>query len=241
MANLEFIIILLLLTWLTLHHPLFSFSEARQAKTSVAFERHQDVEHILGIYARRFSSIIQQTNYLLGRIESKQDFIELELDLYRNRLIRMNLDLAILATATGVTTALTGTFGMNMINGLEESATAFGMVSGGSAAMALGVGYYFRRMVSGRVIQKRAEQRIDEIKTMSDALSDMTALDYTVKKMIRGTTMSREEFKNQLIIARQSKQCTDKEIDLLFDVLNTQRDDVLGKEDFVDKEEVKSN
>ncbi len=217
----------------------FTLQEARQTNTTVAFERHQHVEHILGIYARRFGSIIQQTKYLLGRIESKQDFIELELDLYRNRLIRMNLDLAILATATGVTTALTGTFGMNMINGLEESATAFGIVSGCSAMTALGVGYYFRRMVSGKVIQKRAEQRIDEIRTMSDALSDMTALDYTVKKMIRGTTMSREEFKEQLTIARQSKQCSKKEIDLLFDVLNTQRDDVLGKDDFLDKEETK--
>ena len=56
---------------------------------------------------------------VLLRIESKQDFIELELVLSRNRLIRMNVDLAILATATGVTTALTGTFGMNMVNGFE--------------------------------------------------------------------------------------------------------------------------
>ena len=186
----------------------------------------------MGIYARRFSSIIQQTNYLLGRIESKQDFIELELDLYRNRLIRMNLDLAILATATGVATAIAGAFGMNMINGFEESSTAFAIVSAGSAATALGVGHYFRRMVSGQVIQKRAEQRINEIRTMSNALSDMSALDYTVKKMMRGTRFSREEFKDQLMVARQSKNVTDKEIDLLFNVLNTHRDDVLGKEDF---------
>ena len=221
----------------TCHLPTLYFSlkisEARKASTSVAFERHQHVEHILGIYARRFSSIIQQTNYLLGRIESKQDFIELELDLYRNRMIRMNLDLAILATATGVTTALTGTFGMNMINGLEESSTAFALVSGSSAFMALSIGYYFRRMVSSKFIQKRAEQRIDEIQTMSNALSDMTALDYTVKKMIRGTSMSRDEFKEHLSAARQSKECTDKEVELLFNVLNRHEDDVLSRDDFL--------
>lgn len=193
----------------------------------------------MGVYARRFSSIIQETNYLLGRIKSKQDFIELELDLYRNRLIRMNLDLAILATATGVTTALTGTFGMNMVNGFEESATAFAIVSGASAFTALSVGYYFRRMISGRVIQQRAEQRIDEIQTMSNAFSDMTALDYTVKKMMRGETMGKEEFKQQLTLARQSKEVTDKEIDLLFNVLNTQEDDVLCKEDFMDPRDTK--
>ena len=175
----------------------------------------------------------------MGRIESKQDFIELELDLYRNRMIRMNLDLAILATATGVTTALTGTFGMNMINGLEESSTAFTLVSGTSAFMALSIGYYFRRMVSSNVIQERAEQRIDEITTMSNALSDMTALDYTVKKMIRGTSMSREEFKEHLAEARQSKECTEKEVELLFNVLNTHKDDVLCRDDFLDRRDGK--
>ena len=205
----------------------------------VDFERHQDVEYILGIYARRFSSIIQEVKYLLGRIESKQDFIELELDLYRNRLIRMNLDLAILATATGVTTAVTGTFGMNMINGFEESSTAFFVVSTASAATALCVTGYFRRMISGHQIQKRAEQRINEIQTMSNALSDMTALDHTVKQMIRGKRMNKDQFKEQLISARQSKKCTDKEVDLLFNVLNTDNDDVLGKDDFKVPKETK--
>lgn len=208
----------------------------------VDFERHQHVEHILGIYARRVSSIIQETKYLVGRIESKQDFIELELDLYRNRLIRMNIDLAILATATGVTTALTGTFGMNMINGLEDSPTAFAITSGVAAITALSIAYYFRRMVSGNVIQQRADHRIGEIQTMANALSDMTALDYTVKKMMRGEIMSKEEFKQKLITARQSKKCTDKEIDLLFNVLNTNKNDVLCKDDFLnerDKEGMK--
>jgi magnesium transporter len=179
---------------------------------------------------------MQETKYLLGRIKNKQDFVELEIDLYRNRMIRMNIDLTILATATGVTTALSGTFGMNMVNGFEESHTAFLVVSAASALTALSVAYYFRRMVSGRVIQQRAEQRINEIRTMSNALSDMTALDYTVKKMMRGTSMGREEFKQQLLMARQcKKRCSDKEIDLLFNVLNTDEDNVLSKDDFPDK------
>jgi len=207
--------------------------EARKRNSSVDFERHQHVEHILGIYARRVSSIIQETKYLLERIESEQDFIELEMNLYRNRLIRLNIDLAIFATAISVTTAISGAFGMNLIHGLEESSTAFATAISTSTAIALSVAYYFRRMVSGHVIQQRAEQRICEIQTMSNALSDMTALDYTVKKMMRGEIMGREEFKQQLDTARQSKICTDKEIDLLFNVLNQNEDEVLGKEDFM--------
>ena len=165
-----------------------NFVEARKTNSSVDFERHQHVEHILGIYARRCNSVIQETKYLLGRIESKQDFIELELDLYRNRMIRLNIDLALLATATSITTAFSGAFGMNLIHGLEESSSAFAIVSTTSVVVALSVSYYFRRMVSGHMIQRRAEQRIGEIQTMSNALSDMTVLDYAVKQMMRGNT-----------------------------------------------------
>ena len=215
-----------------------NFVEARKTNSSVDFERHQHVEHILGIYTRRFSSIIQETKYLLGRIESKQEFIELELDLYRNRMIRMNIDLAILATTISITTAISGAFGMNLIHGLEESSTAFAILNSTSTAIALSVAYYFRRMLSGHVIQQRAEHRICEIQTMSNALSDMTALDYTVKKMMRGEIFGREEFKQQLGTARQSNKCTDKEIDLLFKILNRNEDEVLGKEDFLGQKDL---
>jgi len=226
-------IVLKLLFTYSLH---FTKKEARKTNVEVDFDRHQHVEHILGIYARRFNSIVQETNHLLGRIESQQDFIELELDLYRNRMIKMNVDLAILATATGVTTALTGTFGMNMINGLENSASAFMVVSASSACIALGVARYFSKRISGATIQERAEQRMDEIQTMANALSDMTALDYTVKKMLKddNVSMGKQEFQQQLQRARRSKQCTNKEAELLFNVLNTHKDDVLGKDDFRD-------
>lgn len=174
----------------------------------------------------------------MGRIESQQQYVELELDLYRNRLIRMNLDLAILATATGITTAFSGFFGMNMVNGYEESHTAFLVVSAASAVTAVTVATFFRRMVSRNVIQQRAEQRMGEIRTMSNALSDMSALDYTVKKMIRGERMDKDEFKEQLTTARHSKKCTDNEIELLFNVLNTQKNDVLDRDDFMNGDEV---
>ena len=148
-------------------------------------------------------------------------------------MIRMNIDLALLATATSITTAFSGAFGMNMINGLEESSSAFVIISTTSVVVSLSVAYYFRRKISGHMIQKRAEQRIDEIQTMTNALSDMTALDYAVKKMMRGKSMSREEFKQELNTARQLKKCSDREIDVLFNVLNQNQDEVLGKDDFL--------
>jgi hypothetical protein len=64
-------------------------------------ENHQRVELLLGVYAQQFRSVQQEANFLLSRIRSKQEFIELELDLYRNRLIRMDVDLAIMGVSVG--------------------------------------------------------------------------------------------------------------------------------------------
>lgn len=62
---------------------------------------HQRVELLLGVYAQQFRSVQQEANFLLSRIKSKQEFIELELDLYRNRLIRLDVDLAIMGISVG--------------------------------------------------------------------------------------------------------------------------------------------
>lgn len=206
--------------------------EARRTNVPVDFERHQQVEILLGIYARQFSSILQEVNFLLGRLQAKQEYIALELALYRNRLIRMNVTLGIIAAATGITTAVSGTFGMNLISGLEDSSYAFALVSGGSALIALFMARTLQNLVSGKVIQQRALARMEEIQTLSSALSDMTALDYTVKKMMIGKPMNREEFKKQLADARHSQFVSDEETDLLFNVLNSNKDGFLDYEDF---------
>ncbi len=79
----------------------FALTEARRTNTLVNFERHQHVELLLGLYAQQFRAAQQEAHFLLSRIKSKQEFIELELDLYRNRLIRMNVDLAIIGVSVG--------------------------------------------------------------------------------------------------------------------------------------------
>jgi hypothetical protein len=87
--------------------------------------------------------------------------------------------------------------------------------------------------MSGNSMQQRAEQRLSEIETLTLALSDMCALDYTVKKMMhRQKGMNKEEFKTKLIRARQSRQATDEEVDFLFSVLDTHKDNQLSAEDF---------
>jgi hypothetical protein len=129
---------------------------------------------------------------------------------------------------------------MNLVNGFEASPTAFAFVTGFSAMSAFGVALYFARRVSGRAIQQRAQERIEKIRTMTHALSDMTALDHTVKKiMMSGQRMSRQDFKKELSLARHSQHISDAEVDLLFKVLNSHDDGFLDHIDFADEKEEK--
>lgn len=208
-------------------------ADARSQGVEVAFERHEYVELMLSVYSRQIQNLQQEVQYLLKRLQSKQEFIALALAGYRNRLVRMNVNLGIVAVSTGITTATTGLFGMNLINGLEESPIAFMMVTGFSTTMAVLVAAVYFSFIRGRLMQERAEQRLAEIETFVNALSDMGALDYTVKKMIQGDgRMDRAEFKERLTEARASHHVSDKEVDFLFEVLDSQKDNELTPDDF---------
>jgi len=151
---------------------------------------------------------------------------------YRNRLVRMNVHLGILGVSTGLTTALTGLFGMNLISGLEESPVAFAVVAGGSATLAVIVAGVYFSFIRGRLMQEQAEQSLAEIETFVDALSDMSALDYTVKKMMQGQgRMNKATFKERLLEARMSHHATDEEVDFLFEVLDAHKDNQLTPHD----------
>ena len=87
--------------------------------------------------------------------------------------------------------------------------------------------------LSGRTMQSRAEQRLQEIETLTRSLGDMAALDYAVKSTLdQGNTISKEEFRLKLILSRQSGEVTDDEVDLLFHVLDTVKDGMITKDDF---------
>lgn len=208
-------------------------AEARRNDLQVDFARHEHVELMLSVYSRQIHNLLQEIQYLLGRLQSKQEFIALALAGYRNRLVRMNVNLGIVGVSTGVTTATTGLFGMNLISGFEQSQAAFAMVAGGSAAVAVVVARAYFSFIRGQSMQEHAEQRLAEIETFVSALSDMCALDYTLKRLMNGNgRMNKETFKKLLIDARVSNQASDDEIDLLFRVLDTNKDNELTWKDF---------
>ena len=145
----------------------------------------------------------------------------------------MNVNVGIVGVSTGMMTTIAGLFGMNLVSGLEEAPMAFAAVTAGSTLTAVLVAGLYFNFLSGKRMQERAQQRLAEIETLTSALSDMGALDYTAKKMMEGRLrMNQEQFKRNLVKARNSHEATDAEVELLFKALDTHKDNELSHEDF---------
>jgi magnesium transporter len=207
-------------------------AEAEKTGGQVDFSRHEYVELLLGVYARQLSNIVMEISYLLQRLQSKQEFVALALSGYRNRMIRMNVHLGIATLSLGLGTTIAGLFGMNLINGLETSPMAFTYVVLGSGTASVLIAAGSLNYLSGHNMQMRAAQRMDEIETLSGALSDMCALDYVYKNTVEsGLSIDKAQFRRILTKARQSKKVSEKEVDLLFGVLDRVKDGELNNED----------
>ena len=206
---------------------------ADQLGGQVDFSRHEHVELLLGVYARQISNINMEINYLLQRLQSKQEFVALALSGYRNRMVRMNVHLGIAGLSMGFSTAVAGFFGMNLISGLETSSTAFATVFLCSGLGSVVLSLLSLNHLSGKTTRHRAKQRLEEMETLESALSDMCALDHTLKSSVeRGEAVSKEQFRVMLRNSRQSKEASTQEVDLLFDVFDKIKDGNLTSSDF---------
>lgn len=205
---------------------------AEQAGTQVEFSRHEHVEFLLGVYARQLAMTLIEIQFLLGRLQSKQEFVALALDAYRNRMVRINLHISIAGVCLAVGTTMAGFFGMNLVSGLEHSPVAFYYVISSTLICSLVVAMTSLNYVSGVKMKLRAIQRLDEIETLSGALSDMSAVDYTLKHTKkRGERLGKDEFRTLLRRARRSRRVTEKEADLLFEMYDTIKDGFIDADD----------
>lgn len=199
----------------------------------VEFARHEDVDLLLGVYARQLGNILMEIQYMLGRLQSKQEFVALALAGYRNRMVRMNVHLGIATLSLGLGTTVAGFFGMNLVSGFEESQTAFANVVLGSGLAGLLIASGSMNYLSGRTMQKRASERLDEIETLTGALSDMCAIDYTVKSTVeQGQILDKDTFRRILKKSRQDGHISNAEVDLLFDVFDRVKDGYIHLEEF---------
>tara|TARA_B110000305_G_C19299693_1_gene568513 strand:+ start:334 stop:1062 length:729 start_codon:yes stop_codon:yes gene_type:complete len=95
---------------------------------------HESTELLLEDYNRQLNGILHDITFLQKRVQTKQELAAIGLDAYRNRMIRMNVQLAVGSVCLSTMTVVAGFFGMNLVSGLENSESMFFLTVGGSAA-----------------------------------------------------------------------------------------------------------
>merc|ERR1712012_1349277 len=89
---------------------------------------HEDVELLLGSYSADLDEIETEIKIFIDMIEDTDQFISAHLDSVRNEIIKLSLFIEIGGLIMGVGAVVSGIFGMNLKNTLEEHPYAFILV-----------------------------------------------------------------------------------------------------------------
>ncbi|KAL7551973.1 hypothetical protein ACHAWF_015187 [Thalassiosira exigua] len=205
---------------------------AKSENQTLELDMHEDVELVLEEYARQLNSILLEIDYMLQRVQSKQDMVALSLDAYRNRMIRMNLYLTVGGISMAFGPAVAGFFGMNVVNGWEEAEGAFEAVVLGSCLFGGGFVGGCYSYLNGSGMKARTLNNLNEIEIMNRALGDMSALDHSFELMLNEKEpLTKEKFREKNF-ASQPEGIRDAEVDFLFELLDYSNNAVIDKEDF---------
>jgi len=195
--------------------------------------RHEGVELLLEEYARTLKNVRDEVDFLLRRVQSKQEMVAISMDAYRNKMIRMSLAVAITSLGFATSTTVAGLYGMNLVNGIEQSPTAFVNVIMVTSAAGIIVIAGCMAYISGYNMTRQTLEKMSEIKTVNRALMNMSALDYTIKKLAENNlAMDKEGFRTHLVSCHRSANIKDDEVDFLFDIFDNTKDGLLYHDDF---------
>ena len=198
---------------------------------------HHDVELVVESYFRRFEDFYAEAFALRKNIEATQDTLELALDEFRNRLIRINVHAAMATVGLAVSTSIAGFFGMNLVSGVEEAPMLFwyvmmGATGGGAAIYAASV----QRAFHGSRAENKSAMGpdIDQIHTLMLSYYDMhdILLSHLESNGGENASITEEEF-GVLLEAATGKAVDRTETRRIFEVFDRDNDHKLDYRDCV--------
>merc|ERR1719277_411521 len=86
---------------------------------------HEDVELLLGSYSADLDEILTEIKIFIDMIEDTDQFISAHLDSVRNEIIKLSLFIEVGGLIMGFGAVVSGIFGMNLKNHVEEAPWAF--------------------------------------------------------------------------------------------------------------------
>jgi len=138
------------------------------------------VETLLDVYDARLTSLVDQIEQLVSEIANTQDAMELTLSNERNRIARLELLTSIAGLAAGISAAVSGFFGMNLVSGLETASGVFLTVTGLTILLAGSLMLTLWRQF--RSISRRQRDRLMDV----DALKNVLAILERIALALRG-------------------------------------------------------
>jgi Mg2+ and Co2+ transporter CorA len=107
------------------------------------------IEFLFENYLRESEWILSEIDDLLDEITNTEENVKMQLDLLRNRILRLELSLSVTSVVITSGALITGLFGMNLINHLEHHPYMFptitGVISLSMLSMYLSYRHYMKR------------------------------------------------------------------------------------------------
>jgi Mg2+ and Co2+ transporter CorA len=109
---------------------------------------HVEVELLFEDYLLQMDEVLLSLRSVQNSVRNTEEVVEIELDLLRNRIMRYEMLLELSGLVVGVGAAVTGAFGMNLVNHVEEHPNMFWSVSAGLIVFMAAIGYGVLRKLS---------------------------------------------------------------------------------------------
>eukprot|EP00979_Chaetoceros_neogracilis_P006314 scaffold1275_cov247-Chaetoceros_neogracile.AAC.6 len=109
---------------------------------------HVEVELLFEDYLLQMDEVLVALRSVQSYVRNTEEVVEIELDLLRNRIMRYEMLLELSGLVVGVAAAVTGAFGMNLVNRLEDHPTMFYNVSAALIVTMAAMGYTILRKLS---------------------------------------------------------------------------------------------
>ncbi|KAL9656154.1 hypothetical protein ABK040_007772 [Willaertia magna] len=93
-------------------------------------DQHEEIEMLLETYQHRVENVMNVLDDLREDLDDTQEFLEVCLDSIRNKMMQMELKLAMAAFALTCGTLIAGIFGMNLLSHMEDHPYAFYTTTG---------------------------------------------------------------------------------------------------------------
>jgi len=193
-------------------------------------KQHEECELLLESYLREVTHINQRAFALRKTIQTSQDLLNISLDNYRNRMMKVSVQMAIAAVSLSVGTVGVGLFGMNLLTGLETHPQAFWLVGGACLGAAAATHRRLGRLAIPAMHEFSASR---DTKSLSPFLNSLANSDIQDIMLHHGEgSLTKEQFL-ALLQEATGEPINPHHVDLVFRIFDSDGDDLLSRGDLM--------